>query len=138
MSEQNNKDVGHLSGLSPSDQGSTTEELEGSVKAFRRSPTEEPISHGEGHIEKGLQGPGGDPRPDDIRNEGFVAVDDHPVFDTIREHQPEIAHEDPERLERQRVDQEDEIVGVYDPATDTEKAVLRPRVTKKGAESEGL
>ena len=130
MSDQKNKDVGHLSGLSPSDNGQFKEELEGSDKAFRRSPTEEPIRHSDS------DGPSSS--PDDPGNEGFVAVDSHPVYDTIRENAPEVTHEDLERLESQRVDQEDEIIGEYDPATDAQKAVLRPRVTKKGAESEGL
>jgi hypothetical protein len=141
MSEQKNKDVGHPSGLSPSDNGQFPEELEGSVKAFRRSPTEGAIPHREaGNDEGGLQGPGGDSRPDDGQGGGFVSVENHPVYDTIRdpENQPTVAHEDPERLERQRVDQDDEIVAVYDRATDGEKAELRPRVSKKGAESEGL
>ncbi len=130
MSDQKKNDVGHLSGLSPSDSGQSSEDLSGSVKAFRRSPTEEPIAHSD------REGPSSS--PDDPGNEGFVVVDDHPVYDTIREHSPEIVHEDAERLERQRVDQDDEIIAQYDPATDTEKAVLRPRETKKGAKSEGL
>ncbi|MEZ0327447.1 MAG: hypothetical protein ACAH95_16230 [Fimbriimonas sp.] len=126
MSEQNSKDVGHLAGLSPSDSGQSKEELEGSSKAFSRSPTEQAIRHSDSGT---TTEPG---------NKGFVNVDGHPVYDTIRENQPPIAHEDPERLERQRVDQEDEIVAVYDPVTGQERAELRPRISKKGAESEGL
>ncbi len=134
MSEQKNENVGHLSGLSPSGNGETLEELQGSIKAFSRPPGDEPIPHREGDSDSDLQGA----TPETVGKEGFVSADQHPVYDAIRENPPKIAHEDAEVLERQRVDQDDEIVAVYDPSTDSEKAELRPRATKKGAESEGL
>jgi hypothetical protein len=137
MSEQK-QDLGHPSGLSPSDRGQSMEELEGSTKAFRRAPGDERIEHGGNKSRsEGVQAPGSDSRPDDTSTEGFVAAEDHPVMDDLGRG-PDIVKEDLERLERQRVDQEDEIVAQYDPVTGGEKAVLRPRVSKKGAESEGI
>ena len=62
-------------------------------------------------------------------HEGFEAAEEHPLLDT--NHGPTIAKEDPERLEQTRVDQEDEVIARYDPATDREIAVLR---TKDGEE----
>jgi hypothetical protein len=80
-------------------------------------------------------GPGGDTRPDSPDNPGFVSADEHPIDENRN---PPIHHEDPARLEAQRVDQEDEIVARYDPVTGGEKAELRPRISKKGSESENL
>jgi hypothetical protein len=122
-------DTGHPSGLSPSDSGQSKEELEGSAKAFRRAPSDGGIEHKEtAEVQSAAE--------ESRREAGFIAVEEHPTLDAQRG--APIVHEDPERLERQRVDQDDEIVAVYDPATDSEKAVLRPRISKKGAESEGL
>jgi hypothetical protein len=136
---QNNKEVNieHESGLSPSGQRDSYEELEGSEEAFRMKPNWQDrgdVRETPGESDA-VMGPGGDSRPDDMPNSGFTYVTER----EIDENRVIPANkEDADRLEEQRVDQQDEIVGRYDPVTGGQKAELRPRETKKGAESEGL
>ncbi len=87
-----------------------------------------------------LQGPGGDSRPDRRDPGGFDDIEEDARMTTTRhpDQQPEVQHEDPERLEAQRVDQDDEIVGQPLGPGDEEINVLRPRISKKGAESSQL
>jgi hypothetical protein len=101
-----------------------------------------PVPEDEREELTGVQGPGGDSRPDriDPADSHFVDVSEHPMVTTDRDprDQPEARKPDPQFLEEHRVDQEDEIGARYDKATDGEKTTLGPRVTKKGDESEEL
>lgn len=83
----------------------------------------------------------GDSRPDRLEGGGFDDITEDPRMTTMRDGHdvPEPRKEDPQFLAQHRVDQEDEIVPrPAGPEFDDEIAVLRPRVSKKGAESEGI
>ncbi len=131
-----------LSGTSPSDSGQLEGQQEAQRSVFENATenTLKPVPEDQREELTGVQGPGGDSRPDrtDPSDSHFVDVSDHPMMTTDRDVKPGVRKEDPAFLEAHRVDQEDEIGVRYDKATDGEKTVLGPRVTKKGDESEEL
>jgi hypothetical protein len=133
----------HPSGQEASDAGQFPEQLEADGRVFDSSRPRvlKPVPDEEKEELQGVQGPGGDSRPDvtdpNDPSVGFDRIDEDPRMTTTREHFPEVHKEDPKFLEEHRVDQQDEIVGLPQGALGEEGAVLRPRISKKGAESEG-
>ncbi|MGV3617105.1 MAG: hypothetical protein ACO1SV_17395 [Fimbriimonas sp.] len=134
----------HLSGSSPSDNGQFAEQMEASPSVFENKGPRilKPVPENEREELTGVQGPGGDSRPDriDPAHTEFADISEHPMMRTTRDpqDQPEVRKEDPQFLADHRTDQDDEIVARYDKVTDGEKAVLQPRVSKQGDESENL
>lgn len=130
-------------GASPSDTGIFSKEMEADRSVFEseRPRLNQPVDDESSDESNGLQGPGGDSRPDetDPRTGEFVSLQEHPMMTTVRDaNGPEIRKEDPEFLEAHRVDQEDEIVGRPNLETGSQEAILRPRKSKQGDESEGI
>jgi hypothetical protein len=114
-----------------------TEELEGSEKAFRRKdafPLLKPVPDDEKEPQEALMGPGGDSRPDPTEDAGFVTVEESGE----RDFPPDPQKPDMDELDEMRVGQDDEIVAGNDPVLERPINLLRPRISKKGAESEGL
>ena len=133
-----------MAGNSPGDVGQFPKEMEAQPSVFENKGPRvlRPVPEGEREELTGIQGPGGDSRPDqtDPSHAEFADVSDHPMVTTSRDphDQPEVQKVDPQFLEEHRNDQEDEIVARYDKLTDGEQAVLRPRVSNQGGESENL
>lgn len=135
----------HLAGSSPSDVGQFPEEMEAQPSVFENKGPRvlKPVPEGEREdLTTAVQGPGGDSRSDrgDPSHAEFADISEHPMATTTRDpqDQPDVQKVDPEFLREHRTDQADEIVARYDKLTDGEKAVLRPRVSKQGDESENL
>jgi hypothetical protein len=133
-----------LAGSSPSDVGQFPQEMEAQPSVFENKGPRilKPVPEDEREELTGVQGPGGDSRPDQIdpSHAEFADVSEHPFVTTTRDphDQPDVQKVDPKFLEEHRTDQADEIVARYDKLTDGEQAVLRPRVSKQGDESENL
>lgn len=135
-----NEDM-HPAGQEATDAGKLPGTEEASPDNFdpMRESTLKPVPPDQREALEGVQGPGGDSRPDLTRDPGgFDRIDEDPRMTTTREHFPEVRKEDPQFLAEHRVDQEDEIVARPDKTTGEEIAVLRPRISKKGDESEEL
>jgi hypothetical protein len=125
----------HPAGDSPSDVGQSRQQLEAQPGVFEsgRPSSLKPVPENEREELTGVQGPGGDSRPDRRDPGGFESIDDDPRMTTTRDphDQPQIRKEDPKFLEEHRVDQEDEIVARPGGPGDEEIAILQPR-TQQG------
>lgn len=111
----------HPSGLSPSSNGNSKEDVEGTLKPFR---------HFDHPLDETSKEPG---EPNEIneatRPEGWTTADDPTLLPEERGlgAGPEIKHPDPEALEATRVPDDHEIIGHYNPATDKEEPVIRQK-----------
>jgi hypothetical protein len=123
------KETGHPSGLSPTSNGNSKKEVEGSIESFDsfENSLDGPEPHLKSHGEEPLMGPGGDSRPDNGEGAGWTAANDPVVLpeDRTLGAGPKIVKPDPDELARTRVGEDDEIIGRYNPVTGQEDAVLR-------------
>lgn len=139
MTDQNwDRNQEFSAGSEGSDVGQSPEMLEAQPGVFEAGQrrTNIPVPEDQREELQGVQGPGGDSRPDmtDPHSGGFDDITEDPRNTTIRDphDQPDVQKPDPAFLEAHRVDREDEIA--VDPSkgsTDGQKLQPRTQVTDK-------